>query len=367
MQKIFFYDVGMMIEKKTIKGVPMENEIYISLLGMALIFPLAISGAAAPVSNKVTIETENKRQFIVPEKVAELSKTIKHMVKDLPSEKKYFLPKMANKKFARVLPLMYLADSLLHAPFKERLQTISNKITSKLAHSAIEGWQTLIGDIDYFDIEILKQPLADSMIKYIYKQENGDQEKIIEKISGLPIPAEFKGLLAGYWYLNYGADGNYILTTLLIELNYGFSIEELATFNKLPDISGEGKLNLMRLDIIDLTGLTNIPNIASVKKLVLTDNRLKTLPNGIFKGLNNLIILDLWKNNLTVLNEDSFDGLNNLRELYLSSNKLTTLPENLIRAFAQSKLEKLTISLNPLDPKTIKLLKGQLGDRVRFD
>ena len=79
-------------------------------------------------------------------------------------------------------------------------------------------------------------------------------------------------------------------------------------------------LRLRNLNINDLTGLQEIPDIQRVEIIILSGNQLTTLPEGIFSGLNNLLYLILSDNQLTTLPEGIFSGLNNLEILDLSLN-----------------------------------------------
>lgn len=95
---------------------------------------------------------------------------------------------------------------------------------------------------------------------------------------------------------------------------------EINTINKKPKCS----FRIKKLTV-DCTGknLTRIPNFRkSTKKLILANNQIQDIPNGIFSSHGALEVLDLSHNNLTNLRSYSFKGLANLLRLNLNSNKL---------------------------------------------
>lgn len=104
------------------------------------------------------------------------------------------------------------------------------------------------------------------------------------------------------------------------------------------------RLYLYNLNINDLTGLQEIPNIRSITSIILSNNQLTTLPERIFAGLSNLEILYLDHNPLRQLRAGVFDDLTSLKTLSLNYNDLTTLPEGIFSRL--SNLEKLSLSNN---------------------
>jgi Leucine-rich repeat (LRR) protein len=77
--------------------------------------------------------------------------------------------------------------------------------------------------------------------------------------------------------------------------------------------------------------LTSLPErifrrLDNLQELILAHNQLTTLPEKIFRGLNNLEKLEFHHNEFITLSEEIFRGLNNLRELGLDYDQLTTLP-----------------------------------------
>ena len=88
-----------------------------------------------------------------------------------------------------------------------------------------------------------------------------------------------------------------------------------------------------RLTVVRNPGLTTLKRgdffeLDSLADLYLFNNRLTTLPEGVFDDIKNTLQrLRLDNNRLTTLPEGIFDNLGLLRELWLRHNELTTLPE----------------------------------------
>ncbi|KAH3792755.1 insulin-like growth factor-binding protein complex acid labile subunit isoform X2 [Dreissena polymorpha] len=98
------------------------------------------------------------------------------------------------------------------------------------------------------------------------------------------------------------------------------------------------KLNgILMLDTFSLLSNTTITS------LKLTYNKIQSLENNVFYGLNRLIELDLSNCQLQITNEASFNGLDSLNLLNLEKNKLTDIPRNL-----PSRLTKLYMDDNQI-------------------
>ncbi|XP_065193234.1 uncharacterized protein LOC135824427 [Sycon ciliatum] len=68
---------------------------------------------------------------------------------------------------------------------------------------------------------------------------------------------------------------------------------------------------------------SNLPNLY---QLGLTNNQIPALSDGVFSGLTNLQYPDLRNNRIQTLGDGVFSGLTNLKSLYLSSNPLILKP-----------------------------------------
>ena len=102
--------------------------------------------------------------------------------------------------------------------------------------------------------------------------------------------------------------------------------------------SGENRLTTLPVGIF--TGLS------SLERLEMPGNTLSTLPEGVFGELSSLTWLDLGSNALTALPEGIFSGLANLETLWLNGNALTELPAAVFQDL--SRLADLNLGFNSL-------------------
>ena len=81
--------------------------------------------------------------------------------------------------------------------------------------------------------------------------------------------------------------------------------------------------------------------------LSLQGNKLRSVPEDLFRNLSSLETLDLQGNKLSTLPEDLFRNLSSLKKLDLQGNKLRTLPQGLFRNL--SSLRRLYLQNNGLE------------------
>ena len=95
---------------------------------------------------------------------------------------------------------------------------------------------------------------------------------------------------------------------------------------------------------VELSGTPRQP--ARLDSLWLQGNRLRTLPEDVFRGLGNLKVLLLDRNSLIVVPEGVFGELSHLQMLDLGENSIASLPEGIFQGL--SSLEWLQLDHNRL-------------------
>lgn len=128
------------------------------------------------------------------------------------------------------------------------------------------------------------------------------------------------------------------LQRLDLKSNDIWSVEDIIHFQQLK------QLTCLRLWHNNITSVPNtISFIRNLEQLFLSNNKLRTLPSGIFK-LKKLRILDVSHNSVRVLSKE-IGQLEVLQTLVISYNALETLP---LQLFNCMKLKSLNLSNNSL-------------------
>ena len=130
--------------------------------------------------------------------------------------------------------------------------------------------------------------------------------------------------------------------------------------NRLDTLPSGVFNGLAKLHWLDLSGnrLRTLPEgvlrgLDNLLRLFVEENQLHSLPDGVFEELFRLAYLDLSNNNIAALPQDVFEGLGNLRELELWRNQLTSLPPGLFAGMG--KLVRLNLGSNPGEPFAIPI------------
>lgn len=275
---------------------------------------------------RVIFQARDGQAIVMPLEAVQYSKTLSRIVNEYGTAAPIAIDSLDSIKL--IFPFINAAYSLKDAPYRTQIETLTNAMVTRPVYKFTD--QALLDGLMYLDIDILKDALANAIIRLTHDQNGGDREIIEAIISTLPYPDQFKALLAKFWYLNYGAGQNYILA----DSDYGFSIEQLRAFNKLP-MPQPGFTGLeLRIDglrINDLTGLRMIPGIESVYTLSISHNRLTKLKPGALSALRGMHYLHLNNNLLTRLADGAFSGLNSLVHLNLSHNLLTDVKSGVFK------------------------------------
>ena len=109
------------------------------------------------------------------------------------------LHNLDGKVLDSLVRLMKIAFLLQNMSLIQRVKDISEQIITKERISGV-SFDDLIYAVDFLDIELLKAPLANVMIKEIHKECGGDRKSIEKAILELTISEECSAL---YW-LNIG-------------------------------------------------------------------------------------------------------------------------------------------------------------------
>ena len=128
-----------------------------------------------------------------------------------------------------------------------------------------------------------------------------------------------------------------------------------------------------RLDSLWLQGnrLRTLPEdvfrgLGNLKVLLLDRNSLIVVPEGVFGELSHLQMLDLGENSIASLPEGIFQGLSSLERLQLDHNRLTGLPGTVFSGL--SYLEQLDLSANSLAALPAEIFQGLTGlEELRLD
>ena len=81
-----------------------------------------------------------------------------------------------------------------------------------------------------------------------------------------------------------------------------------------------------------------------METLVLSNNHIKTIIPGVFRGQSKLKYLDLYGNNMTAINGNVWVGLTSLEMLQLGGNKFHSLPSNAFSNLPQLKILRIGFS-----------------------
>lgn len=284
--------------------------------------------AMEPEQPMVTLVSADKKEFTIPQAVAEQSGQIKGLlsVHGLTGEHE-----SATKRFEFSIsaPVMNEIVQLMKA-----LQRYKNTTNKKALLDALGQQITIkykIGVLkaaDLLDIPLIKGLIARIYAKQIQSGFRTAQDtlNLIRQAFPAEIANELIGAIARYYYL---LTGNKLAG--VPEDAYGFSVQDYLDYS--PQLIQQRKsaphnnvvvLDLSNLNLNSLEGLAGIPDIATVQILMLRNNKLQRIESNIFAsaGMRALQILYLFNNQLQEIEPNAFAGLPNLEVINLSFNKL---------------------------------------------
>jgi carboxypeptidase N regulatory subunit len=131
------------------------------------------------------------------------------------------------------------------------------------------------------------------------------------------------------------------LVELMLHDNLLISLPE-GLFQNLRELR---TLSLCNNELIFLPGKL-FSGLNNLQLLALHENQLISLPEGLFQGRERLWLIDLGNNRLVTLPRRIFQGLGCLERLFLNGNQLADLPEELFHGL--DRLEQLLLRGNPL-------------------
>jgi Leucine-rich repeat (LRR) protein len=116
---------------------------------------------------------------------------------------------------------------------------------------------------------------------------------------------------------------------------------------KIPSSLTELKLN--NNEIVSIDEVFTLSNVVLTKliQLDLSNNNIKSLPDGCFSGLVSLKYLNLAHNKLVIVSEEAFEGLVKLRELNLSWTEIREIRSGLFSATKY--LKRLDLRYNHIE------------------
>lgn len=237
-----------------------------------------------------------------------------------------------------------------------------------------------------YPIENNKKPLTSTYLDLLLKQaakENKNDKKAIEKYINKQSSQNAKAYMAKRYFYFYGDPNvkeskrpNEFLT---IDAPYGFSINELIDFKKLPSklISSKKILDLSNFKINSLDGLCRIPGVNKVVTLNLENNEITELKSNTFDCMPELNKLNLQSNKIDTIMPDAFNGTA-LVDLNFSDNMLTELKD---KSFAglEKNLKELNLNdnfISKLSPNAfegltklvnLRLEDSKIPDTALFD
>ena len=121
--------------------------------------------------------------------------------------------------------------------------------------------------------------------------------------------------------------------------------------NNIEDLSSHefrGFLHVLRLKGNDLrrVGPTCFHSLVGIQTIDLSRNKLASLPENLFQGLNTLQKIYLGENNISVIKPKLFEGLKNVKWIYLDHNGLYSIPNGLFKSL--NTLEVLRLDANKI-------------------
>ena len=278
--------------------------------------PTATTSSSPEETKPKAYITIDGKQYYMPWQAAQLSTVLSITFADRPDpdedekepDMEFFAPDFLN---ADALKLFVESLNTLATIKKDNSEYNTTQILNDFLKKNIineKNYIILARAADFYDVPPLLQALARFYIKDDYPIKNIDTKSFGSLIG----PGQFtfaKEVYRQYWLTKKkvpAIEGNFFKA---VANEFGVSIQELL------DNNWELTNDLSKKHINSLDGLLNIKNIKTLTDLDLSDNKLQTLPEGVFTGLSALTLLGISDNKLQTLPEGIFTGLSSLKLL----------------------------------------------------
>ncbi len=218
---------------------------------------------------------------------------------------------------------------------EERIQDAMTQQLARIYVAESENPTPSIAELEMFFNKDKGHAFSPSIIGLVHRTLEHKRQHPIFITSRAKFAGDYDAFSQALWaniqHELSGQDGSYVQVYLSHNDLENMQPELLLQFiQELYGLIMSMHCRLLNLDLSN-NRLTTLPagifgDLLSLQELSLSDNNLTVLPPEIFDGLQNLQRLSLGNNELTILSPRTFYGLQNLRVLYLSNNRLTALP-----------------------------------------
>lgn len=307
----------------------MKNISYLSLVLIIVSITLyTMQQPPVPASDPmIKLESGDGKGIMVAKSVAELSPTIKDLIKDLGGDQVVPLPgidgqmlkyamevlkelgaKIQQQKQDLLEPKEFVTRPDGEFIAKNVLPIVKKYLPKSTAENSIRAFE-------YLGISVLSNSVCWLFAEQLQKKPAltlNDIEKLAKellKLSRLVVYAQ-----RCYMLQRIGA-------------KFELSIGDHIALNGMPEIIRGYPFiwPTVRLDNQEITDLDGINQLREVEGLYLSNNKIITIEPGTFSAMSNLKALTLVKNHITSLKPGMFRGLSNLADLNLADNKISTI------------------------------------------
>lgn len=320
----------------------LENNLKISLLAFTLI-SITMVGMRSPEQpiTKITILTSDEKEIEIAKNIAFESSLIRNMAKDL-GETDPVLLNITAQDFTLITAIQQsINNDSDTVKFKrkdgnyiaQRIQPLIDQALASAEHNTIAH---TIYAAEYLDL----RGIANGAIRVmVHKALGQNPNATIENIKAL-WPATI------YWPISLNPILEYQYQLVKNGNIPELSVKDYIAINDKTLVTKDNKIDFDEQGLTSLEGLNEIPHIASVKILDLSDNQLTTVPANIFNGFTNLEQLRLDDNKITKLSANTFSGLTALYRLFLQNNMLSNLDAGTFNDLTN--IESIDLSNNKL-------------------